>query len=109
MIVPPTLFSEPIALVLADQTKAGYLGTQVFTGLSEFWSVSSSIPALTISKFPGLMYTAAALSLLYARTWKIGDMQTQALGKKREDGSDEDDGRASPAPFVKRLLSWQKV
>ena len=33
MIVPPTLFSEPIALVLADQTKAGYLGTQVFTGM----------------------------------------------------------------------------
>jgi len=40
MIVPPTLFSEPIALVLADQTKAGYLGTQVFTGTSDVRNVA---------------------------------------------------------------------
>jgi len=40
MIVPPTLFSEPIALVLADQTKAGYLGTQVFTGMSDIRNVA---------------------------------------------------------------------
>jgi len=43
MIVPPTLFSEPIALVLADQTKAGYLGTQVFTGMSGFWGVPKPV------------------------------------------------------------------
>jgi len=106
MIVPPTLFSEPIALVLADQTKAGYLGTQVFTGMSDLWSVPEQRSGTNDA---GLMYTAAALSLLYARTWKIGDMQTQAFTKKREDGPDEDVGRASPSPFVKRLLSWQKV
>jgi len=106
MIVPPTLFSEPIALVLADQTKAGYLGTQVFTGTSEGRNVAMQWLGTNDA---GLMYTTAALSLLYARTWKIGDMQMQALAKKREDGSDEDGGRTSPAPFVKRLLSWQKV
>ena len=109
MIVPPTLFSEPIALVLADQTKAGYLGTQVFTGMSDLGSMYKQCSGTNNVEITGLMYTAAALSLLYARTWKIGDMQTQALAKKREDGSDEDAGRAVPAPFVKRLLSWQKV
>jgi len=33
MIVAPMLFSEPIGLQIADHTKAGYLGTQVFTGM----------------------------------------------------------------------------
>lgn len=88
VIVAPTLFSEPIALAIVDDTAAGYLGTQIFVGI---------------------MYFAAAASLLCARAWKVGDKERQAATKKREeDGVDGPDGDVV-SPFFKRLLALQKV
>jgi MFS family permease len=88
VIVAPTLFSEPIGLGIVDDTPAGYLGTQIFVGM---------------------MYFAAAASLMYARAWKVGDKERQAAMTKREEDGLDGPGDNLVSPFIKRLLAMQKV
>lgn len=95
VITLPVTFSEPIALEIVDGT-GRYLGTQLFVGF---------------------MYIAGAISLLFLRGWKIGELEELAVMKEEgapelEDASGESPERALQAgrkTMMKHVLKWRRV
>lgn len=94
-IVLPVTFSEPIALEMVDGT-GSYLGTQLWTGF---------------------MYIAGAVTLVFVRAWKIGEMEELAAIKAENNEEVELVESESPKrallagrkTMLKHVWKWRKV
>ncbi|KAH7114298.1 major facilitator superfamily domain-containing protein [Dendryphion nanum] len=92
VLVVPTTFSEPIALEIVAFNGGSYTGAILFAGF---------------------MYIAAAGFLWLVRTWKIGELEREAMRAGMGTGvmgsGEAVEGEVKITPFLKRLVVWRKV
>lgn len=75
-----------MALEIAQRSPAKYLGAQIFAGM---------------------MYIAAAMSLLPIRAWKI--RQVERLDREKRIAAGESGVVLEPTPFLRAMVSFAKV
>ena len=100
----PTLFSEPIALEIVSFDGGSYLGAQLFAGFL-YIGAAAALWILRARKL-GIIQRAAALTNCAAENI---DPVTEGLKSANKVDNVTKKRDADVAPFLVRLISWQRV